>query len=287
MSKKKVSHSEPGGNTKTPGKTTPKITDTQCYRWSFTLKAYTGEPDDPILIDPKLIHANLADFCKEFYYQREVGESGYEHYQGCFSLKIKHRMSEVKNILGWNDVHLEKAMNWHALKNYCMKNDTREAGPWTHESKWLDVIPRNEFLPWMETALEILEGPIDKRTIYWFWDREGGVMKSQFCKWGLITKGWSVQRGGALKDIAYSLPEDPKIVLFDFPRNCQEHINYSALEEVKDGMIFSAKYESKMKVFNSPHVMCFANYPPVKDMLSQDRWYIRRIAEGGRKLVLH
>ena len=46
------------------------------------------------------------------------------------------------------------------------------------------------------------------------------------------------------------------------------------MESIKNGRVFSAKYESKMKVFDPPHVICFANFEPKREAMSADRWAI-------------
>jgi len=70
----------------------------------------------------------------------------------------------------------------------------------------------------------------------------------------------TVLNNGAFNDIAMALPNDPKIVIFNFSRGLEERVNYNAIEAVKDGLIFSGKYESKTKIFNSPHVVIFCNF---------------------------
>jgi hypothetical protein len=43
-------------------------------------------------------------------------------------------------------------------------------------------------------------------------------------------------------------------------------------------MICNTKYETGVKVFNSPHIFVFANFPPDKpDELSNDRWIIKEL----------
>ena len=69
-------------------------------------------------------------------------------------------------------------------------------------------------------------------------------------------------------------------VMFDIPRANQGNISYSSLESIKNGMVCNTKYETGVKVFNSPHVFCFANFPPGdENMLSPDRWVIKNINE--------
>ena len=48
-------------------------------------------------------------------------------------------------------------------------------------------------------------------------------------------------------------------------------------------MICNTKYETGMKLFNSPHLIVFSNFYPDTDKLSADRWKIALINES--KLV--
>lgn len=277
-----MSHDEPEGNTKTSDSETQKHAASQCYKWQFTLKAYFHDPNDPVGVDgmtsPELVYETLRHFCKEFYYQLEEGVDGYIHYQGCFSLSVKHRLNEVKNMLGWNYIHLERAWNWHALKNYSTKNSTRVDGPWSHESNFIDTIDMDEFEEFMKEIYCIISLPCkDYRTIYWFWEPNGRVGKTSFCKWCVVHLGVTYLCSGSAKDIAYALPDHPKTIIFDFPRSMEERVPYGAIEKCKDGMVFSPKYESKTKVFNTPHIVCFANFLPDVDEMSKDRWVIKYI----------
>jgi hypothetical protein len=68
------------------------------------------------------------------------------------------------------------------------------------------------------------------------------------------------------------------VVFFDIPRNHGGKISYSSLESIKNGMVCNTKYETGVKVFNSPHIFCFANFPPDDEScLSQDRWKITQL----------
>jgi len=118
----------------------------------------------------------------------------------------------------------------------------------------------------------------DDRTIVWVWEENGCAGKTQFCKYMALKHQATILGNGAFKDIAQALPDNPKIVLFNITRDLEERINYSALEAVKDGLIFSGKYESKTKIFNSPHVVIFSNFEPRKESMSLDRWKIIKIS---------
>lgn len=269
-----------------PGKIVPgdsnvkrKAQPIQCYRWCFTLKAHNKEGE---LIEPRILYENLKPFCKEFYYQHEEGDekkenemgviAGYEHYQGCLSLIIKERYDNVKNIIGYNNVYVDDAKYWYKLKNYCKKKNTRVNGPWSHESVWIETIQNLYW--WQEAILEELQGPIHPRKIYWVWEEHGNRGKSVFCKYLAVRHSATILDSAGFKDIAQALPEQPRIIVFDFARSMDGKINYRAIEKCKDGMMFSGKYESKMKIFNIPHVICFANWKPDIEAMSKDRWEI-------------
>lgn len=273
MSTKGKSQLEPLRNTDSNG--TKKKQEVQYYRWAFTLR-YIMEDGEPV--EPRVVYDNLKNFCKEFYYQLEQGEEdGYLHFQGCFSLVHKERLKVVKHIVGDNAVHLEHARNWAACKQYSKKNETRVKGPWSHNTVWIDVIKELNF--WQQELYNTLMCKPDPRIIYWFYDSRGNKGKSAFSKYCGIMLNAVICNNGGFSDIAYSIPDNPNIVIFDLPRTIEGRVNYSAIEKCKDGAIFSAKYESRMKFFNPPHVVIFANFYPDTSAMSSDRWVIMNLDE--------
>ena len=66
-------------------------------------------------------------------------------------------------------------------------------------------------------------------------------------------------------------------VIFHYVRSMEDYVSYAAIEEVKDGMFYNGKYESSMVIYNPPHIICMANFPPDLDKLSKDRWVVRYI----------
>uniref|UniRef100_UPI004049B2EE hypothetical protein n=7 Tax=Pseudomonadati TaxID=3379134 RepID=UPI004049B2EE len=61
---------------------------------------------------------------------------------------------------------------------------------------------------------------------------------------------------------------------FDIPRSQLDYLSYTGIEEVKNGCFFSSKYESEMVLYNSPHIIVFANEEPTYHKLSSDRWNV-------------
>lgn len=68
------------------------------------------------------------------------------------------------------------------------------------------------------------------------------------------------------------------ICIMDFPRTVEGYVSYSAIEEIKNGMFFNGKFESSMVMFNTPHIVIFANFLPDTSKLSKDRWVIENIS---------
>lgn len=128
--------------------------------------------------------------------------------------------------------------------------------------------------PWQATLKAKLEKEPDDRKIMWFVDSVGGQGKTEFAKWAVVNMNAHIVHNGKTADIAYGLPAEPKIVILDYTRSMEEHVNYGVLESIKNGMVFSSKYESRMKCFTTPHVVVFSNFEPNLEKLSADRWDI-------------
>lgn len=94
------------------------------------------------------------------------------------------------------------------------------------------------------------------------------------------TKPEKVQilKTGKESDMCYAINEDKSIFLLDVPRSRMEFLQYSVLEQLKDRMVFSTKYNSQMKILRSPtHVVVFCNEHPDETKLSADRYNVINI----------
>ena len=71
--------------------------------------------------------------------------------------------------------------------------------------------------------------------------------------------------------------EFPRVVLCDIPRSAAGFINYSVFEKLKDGLLYSGKYEGGVCALDNIHLICFANDEPTYYEVSEDRWNICKI----------
>lgn len=263
-----LSQEKPACNTKKAGQGYQQV------NWEVVLPAelYTASQ----------LSQELKYYCKWFYFQKEQGlekteknPDGYKHWQIALSLKQKHYKNFVINMLG-QDASVRPIAKLHSCINYCQKSDTRIEGPYDHNSTFIETIKiLNE---WQEKLFKELQGPIHPRKIIWYYDKIGGKGKTAFCKFMYVHHKACILNNGKVSDIAFAVVGNPMIILFNITRSVEEYINYSAMESLKDGMIFSAKYESNMKVFNVPHVVVFANCRPDETKMSKDRWDIRTMS---------
>jgi len=128
----------------------------------------------------------------------------------------------------------------------------------------------DQFRPWQQSLINTLQQPADDRHIIWVYDPEGGIGKTRLSRWLVDHMDAFYTNGGRSIDITYSYNHQP-IVIFDFVRESQEFISYSTIEQLKNGILSSNKYQSCLKRFKSPHVVVFANFEPAYGKFSKDR----------------
>lgn len=138
--------------------------------------------------------------------------------------------------------------------------------------------------PWQSKYEDILLGDVDNRAVYWVYDYAGNTGKSFFISYMCAKHGAVSFSPARVVDLAFAY-DMQKIVLFDLARTTAPSEDkshtldslYSFIEMLKNGRIFSSKYESVTKTFAPPHVLVVANFPPDKSKLSADRWNIEEI----------
>ena len=135
------------------------------------------------------------------------------------------------------------------------------------------ALPDHELRPWQRSVVDRLHAPPDSRTVLFVVDERGNQGKSYLCEY-LQQKRENVQvlEPGRLADLAYVYEQSTKILLVDVPRSRSKYLDYSFLESIKNGRLFSTKYESRMIRFAPPHVVVFMNEAPDPNALSSDRY---------------
>lgn len=130
---------------------------------------------------------------------------------------------------------------------------------------------------WQSNLDERLRTEPDDRSVDFFVDLEGAKGKSWFVRYQMTkfpeeTQFLSV---GKRDDLAYAIDETKRVFLFDLPRGSMEHFQYNVLEKLKDKLVFSAKYASKVKVLeHNCHVVVFCNEHPDMQAMSIDRYNV-------------
>lgn len=275
-------HSVPTGNTEGVGpeytrgayKQQGVLPSNAVFRYFFTLSC-----EEIALCQVCQLWGVLKEISKEFYFQGEQGKGGYKHWQGCFSLKEKLRWNQVKNLIS-QKIHLENPNNWFKCKTYCQKIETRILGPFSHLKKPLKTI--TDLRTWQSELYEILQTEPNDREIIWIADIEGNNGKTQFLKYCYVNfDSIALLQSSKNDNLAYAVKDkDPEIVMFNISRSKEHAFNYDGLESLKDGFIFSGKYESGAQVFNSPHVVVLCNFLPEIHKMTHDRWRIYDIVEN-------
>lgn len=250
----------------------------QYYKWFFTFNNY----EESDIVHMKIM---LNRLCKKYIFQEETGKEGTKHLQGSISLKIKARITELKKID--DRIHWEPTKNATAADQYCCKEETRTGRVFSHEkkkaftrtkSKFDDIKPRSDII-------SIIEQEPDNRTVNWIWSEEGGVGKTSTCAYiennydnVCIVNG----KGADIKNqvIKHLEKNELDILIVNVPRCNENHVSYAAIEEIKDGLIYSGKYEGGFANIEHPHVIVVSNFYPEINKLSEDRWNIIEIKKS-------
>lgn len=238
--------------------------------WCFTLNNYL--PTDPHLLETLMKHE-----VSWYIFQEEVGESGTPHLQGAIALLREQRLSALKK---WNPkIHWQPAKSATASMTYCQKY---QSGTGNLYSYGVEIPPRVRTLEprgWQLQVMALIKDEPDLRTIHWFWEPTGQVGKTTLCKYLVVNHDALILSGKSndMYHILAKFPHKRNLILVDVPRRSYEYVNYAAIENIKNGLICSGKYDGTQLAFNCPHVIVFANEPPQRQHMSEDRWNIVRI----------
>ncbi len=226
---------------------------------------------------------------KRYAIQEEEGEEGTPHLQGVLIFSSQKKWSTLRNHA---QIYWKPARNLMAAKNYCTKIDSRAGKTWIKGfnvmTKIVDPLDKKELRAFQKTIVDLIHEEPDDRSISWFYDIHGGIGKSALCK-HLVLEHDAIVVAGSAQHAQYAIAQRIKtkksveIVILDYPRSTDaKYVSYIAMEGIKNGLFFCTKYESDMCVFNSPHVLVFANRSPQMDKLTKNRWKIFEILKSGK-----
>lgn len=259
--------SQEEGNTKTSSKLAkPKINP--AIKWCFTLNNWTDDEYNAVC-------SICSKYCCFALIAKETGEEGTPHLQGYLEFSKVVGKKRPMSVFTNKRIHWEKAKgNRQDNIVYCSKQNLVFSIGLPKPIKIIDTL-----YPWQLEIEELILSEPDNRTIHWYYDSKGNIGKSAFVKYCVVKHSVVYISGGKRTDVANIIfnadMDSARCVMLDIPRANEGNVSYASLEDIKNGLISNTKYETGTKVFNSPHVICFANFRP-KHMykLSADRWHV-------------
>lgn len=276
MSSNSSNSSDLEGNTKTS-----KSQISPAKGWVFTIHKVTKSgktlTDDMI----SSISSKIMELCDKGLMAHELGSEGETpHIQGYLKFKTKRRPQQTfSDICDWVRYEKQKGKDADQLTYISKENPPFFILGYPKPVKIID--PTYE---WEQQILNILKTEPDDRTIYWYWSEEGCKGKTSFCKYltvkfgAIALSGKAADMRNGVIDYVKSNGSTPELVLIPIPRSFNtDYLNYEGIENIKDMYFYSGKYEGGQVCGNPPHLFVFANEPPDKSKMSDDRWHVVQI----------
>jgi hypothetical protein len=139
--------------------------------------------------------------------------------------------------------------------------------------------------PWQLDLYTIINEKPHNRIVYSIVDPVGNSGKTYFVKRAvaeLTDKVVSVTNGkSADLSMIVSRCKSADTILMSLSRSVEMQVNYQSIEQFKDGVFCSTKYESTSHVGNCRHFVIFSNFSLRLKQLSLDRWIVWRLDEMG------
>jgi len=269
--------------------------ESDIFKYKTTCYSFTwNNPSDETY--SFLNNLGKSEGISELIYQLQKGEKRLTpHLQGCISFTSSRYFSAVVKLL--KGAHIEKARKILALKNYCMKNESR-IGSTFHFKKGKHIgksdlelnknnyekliLERDQLYSWQEQMYKLFLSNPNDRTIVWLYDKTGENGKSAFCRFLMnehenhvfSTSGNPADIKSGLKDKVLKHGRGGvRVVLWDISRSSRSFSAMTA-EDIKNGYFYSSKYESEGIKMYPPHIFVFSNKYPNKSIFSEDRWRI-------------
>ena len=154
---------------------------------------------------------------------------------------------------------------YSTIKNTSARMKNIEAGELIKQQ-----LKNMELRNWQKWVVAMLEFQGDRKILFVV-DQVGGLGKTWLTKWYHVNLQAAVYTTTKRGDVAYAYNGE-STVIFDLSRSQLEKMNYDTLESIKNGMIFSTKYESRLKLYMPPRmIVCMNKRPELHKNLSDDR----------------
>lgn len=280
-----VSDSSVEGNTKPQ----PKVTKRR--GWCFTWNNYTEEDWEQI--------KKYVDTQTQYYIVgKEEGKlNNTPHLQGYIYYANARTFKQVKDMLP--KCHIEPSRGTPIQNhNYCSKEgeyierwnqckNKQSVAEFIAERKKiaLNKYKSTVWKQWQADIIAKLDAKADDRSIIWVVDEKGHCGKSYLAKY-LYLKHATIIADGHKSDIFNQLNikinierQDITLCILDIPRCGEHYINYGVIEQLKNGLIYSGKYEGGDIIFDPLHIIIFANFEPDYYKVTSDRWNIIEVKD--------
>lgn len=228
---------------------------------------------------------NLKDklklYCSKWIFQLENTTDNL-HYQIYMRVKEKIRAKtlavRLNEELRGIEIRPCSTAGKEALSHYCMKDDTRVAGPWADRPIYFGADLPTVLYEWQRKLRDYILGPVNNREVICIVDTQGNGGKSQFMKYMMYHHGilgMCFGKAGDLKNLVYK-NKPARGYIFNLTRSQPKEAAitdiWSAVEEIKDGYVVNTKFETGTVMMDPPHVVVMMNFWPKRDNMSEDRW---------------
>lgn len=212
-----------------------------------------------------------ANDCKKWIVAKETGKNGYEHYQ------IRLQTSNDQ-FFHWVKDHMPKAHVEACTDTW--EYERKEGCYWSSQDT--PEIRSCRFGQMRPNQVNFMK-KIQSQS-----DREIDVLVDPKGSWG---KSWLTRHLWETKQCCYVPPtvstvqgliqwvasgyDGEPIIIIDIPRSWKwSEPLYTAIESIKDGLVYDTRYHAQMRDIWGVKVVCMTNTMPKLDKLSADRWRI-------------
>jgi len=209
-----------------------------------------------------------------------------------------------KRLINNNKVYLQRVTVGEQVSNILSEGEIREESLSKEDRYALDLYRTQRsrvdnindvvLRSWQKDAFALFEQPPNDRTVTWIYDERGNEGKSWFQNYIEAYFGYHrvfrcdlrIKHKDMCNILKKRCTTTVDIFLFNDSRSIigEEPNMYRILEDIKDGAATTSKYDNQVMKFKTPNiVMVFSNSRPVTKHLSQDRWQIFSLSNGGLK----